>query len=35
MAISRRPNDLNGRLVHVVSVMTNIGIEVKVIQAVD
>ena len=35
MAISRRLNDVNGRLVHVVSVMTTIGIEVKVIEAVD
>lgn len=35
VAISRRLNDVNGRLVHVVSVMTTIGIEVKVIEAVD
>ena len=35
VAISRRLNDVNGRLVHVVSVMMTIGIEVKVIEAVD
>ena len=35
VAISRRLNDVNGRLVHVVSVMTTIGIEVKVTEAVN
>ena len=35
VAISRRLNDLNVWLVYVVSVMTTIGIEVKVSEAVD